>query len=171
MVMGVIGFIMSLIAVMAYTGVTAWQKQSTRLQMENQAQNFMYILTEKLRQAQPGTVSISNVSGEMNESEIYFNLVGQNNPVTFCLKTVTGTGGAQDRKILFFDPEYTGNTTTATYLAGGQVLASNVISLYFTYPNVSDTSRILVSLSLQKYPFKNKPPVYYQASEEVYVRN
>lgn len=171
MVMAVIGFIMSLIAVMSYTGVTAWQKQSTRLQMENQAQNFMYLLTQKLRQAQPSTVTITNQPGEMNESEIYFTMTGQTSPVTFCLKTTSGTGGAVDRKILMFDPKTIGSTPTASYLSGGQVLASNVVSLYFTYPNISDSSRILISLSMQQYPFKNKPPVYFQSSEEVYVRN
>ena len=55
MVMAVVGFIMALLAVLASTGVTAWQKQSIRIQMESQSQAFMYLLTQKLRQAQPGT--------------------------------------------------------------------------------------------------------------------
>lgn len=166
MVMAVIGFIMSLIATLAYFGVTAWQKQSTRLQLESQAQSFMYILTEKLRQAQPGTVSISNYSGEMNESLITFTMVGQTNPVSIYLKTTTGTGGAEDRKIWMFEPSSTG-----TYLPGGQMLASNVISLYFTYPSSSDSQRVIASISLQKYPLKNKAPVTYADQETIYIRD
>lgn len=168
MVLGVIGFIMSLIAVLAYTGVSAWQKQSARLQLESQSQNFMYVLTEKLRQAQPGTVQISNYAGEMNESMITFTQSGQGSPVSIYLKSLKGSGGAVDRQVWMFEPA---GPATPVYSAQGQLLAANVVSLYFTYPNISDTSRILVNLSMQKVPFKNKPPVYYQAQEVVYVRN
>lgn len=172
MVLGVIGFIMSLIAVLAYTGVTAWQKQTVRLAMENQAQSFFYVLTEKLRQAQPSSVAISNYAPttEMNMSMITFTETNQTNPVSIYLKTVKGTGSIQDRQIWLLDPEYVTNTSTASY-SGGQVLASNVVSLYFTYPKISDTTRIQVSLSMEQYPFKNKPPVDYQATQVIYVRN
>lgn len=172
MVMAVIGFVMSLIATLAWFGVSSWQKQSTRIQIETQAQGFFYILTEKLRQAQPSTVSISNYPGEMNESMITFTPTNQSSPISIYLKTLTGPGGQiTDRQILMFEPEYAVNTAVASYSAGGQVLASNVVSLYFTYPMISDTSRIMVSLSQEKYPFKNKPPVNFQSTQVIYVRN
>ena len=172
MVLGVIGFIMSLIAVMAFTGMTAWQKQSVRLKLENQAQNFMYVLSDKLRQAQPGSVLITNYSGEMSNSMITFTQVNQSHPVSIYLQTVNGTGGAKDRKVWMFEPVSNGAPTpTYSYSAQGQILATNVVSLYFTYPKIADNTRIQVSISLEQYPFKNKPPVNYQATEIIYVRN
>src|SRR5437016_4427137 len=63
MVIGIIGFVMSLIATLSFVGMRAWQKQNARVKLESQAQNFIYILSYDLRQAQAGTVAISNYPG------------------------------------------------------------------------------------------------------------
>lgn len=173
MVMAVIGFVMSLISVLAYTGVSAWQKQSVRIQLESQAQNFMYVLSYNLRQAQPGSVAISNYPGEMNESMISFTLTNGSNPVSIYLKTIKNAAGTvMDRQVFLSEPRYKNAATpTPTYATGGELLATNVVSLYFTFPKISDTSRVLANIALQKSPMKNKLPVIYQAQQVIYVRN
>lgn len=168
MVIGIIGFVMALISTMAYVGMTAWQKQKTRVKLESQAQSFMYITSFQLRQANPSTVSISNLSGEMNNSLITFTPAGKSNPVSVYLKTLTGSGGkVLSRQAIFSEPA--GNTITPTY--SQQVVATDVLSLYFTYPKIADNSRVLINLSLQNYPFKNKEPVAIQSQEVVDIRN
>jgi hypothetical protein len=109
----------------------------------------------------------------MNESMITFTMVNQSSPVSIYMRTVNATGGssAQDRKIWMLEPSYTNSTPTTVSYGTGQILASNVVSLYFTYPKIADTSRIQVSLSMQQAPLQNKPPVSYMTTEVIYVRN
>jgi prepilin-type N-terminal cleavage/methylation domain-containing protein len=175
-VIAIIGIVMSAIATISLQAIKSYGNQNARLQMESQAQNFIYILTEKLRQAAPGTVSISNFTppAENNESMIIFTEINQSNPVSIYLKTTTGTGGkVLDRRILMFEPLYSvsGGVTTVTYSTGGNVLASNVVSLYFTYPMINNNSRIQVSLSQEKIPFAKQVPVDLQTTQVIYTRN
>jgi len=167
-VVGVIAFVMGLVLVLANTGLTAWQKQSARVNLESYAQHVMTVLSYNLHQAQPGTVSMPKYPGELNESQISFKLIGSSNPVSMYLKSVlTSSGAVADRQVIFTEPK--GNTTTPAYTP--VVLAANVISLYFTYPKISDTSRVLVNIALQSTPLKNKSPVIYQSQEVIYIRN
>jgi Tfp pilus assembly protein PilW len=171
---GLIGLVMSLIFVLTYAGVRAYASQSARVTMETQSQSFMYILTEKLRQAQPGTIGIANLTGENNESMIFFMELNQSNPVTIGLKTLKNSAGKiTDRQILMYEPVYSvsGGVTTATYSASGNILAGSVVSLYFTFPFINDNTRVQVSLSQEKYPFSNQPPVNLQSTQVIYVRN
>jgi hypothetical protein len=165
MVVGLIGFIMGIISTLSYVGVTAWQKQKTRTQLESQAQSFMYVATYQLRQANPSTISISNAAGEMNNSCISFTPAGKSNPVSIYLHTLTSGGVTLSRQAVFSEP-------VGSPVAYSQnVVATNVMSLYFTFPKISDTSRVLVNLSLFAYPFKNKEPVLIQSQEMVNIRN
>lgn len=167
MVVGIIGFVMAIISTLSYVGVTSWQKQKARTQLETQSQNFMYVLSYQLRQADPSTIAISNVSGEMNNSLIVFTPVGKSNPVSVYLRTLKDAGGnVLTRQAVYSEP--LGNTVTPTY--SQNALATNVLSLYFTFPKITDTSRVLVNLALQTYPFKNKEPVYIQSQEMVDIR-
>ena len=168
MVVGLIGLVMALITSLSYTGITAWQKQSARIQLEAQAQSFMYVLSYNLRQADPSTVSISSLAGEMNESLITFSMAGKTNPVSIFLKTIAGSGTKLDRQILISEPLSAASTI---YSTNPQVLAQNVVSLYFTFPKIADTSRVMVNLTLQNTPLKNKEPVFLQTQETIYVRN
>ncbi len=165
--LGIVGFIMAIITVLLYIGTTAWTKQTTRIRMETQGQNFIQILTYDLRQAVPGTVKITNTAGEMNNSMITFTMNGKSSPVSFYMKTMTSSTGQKSRQIIYSEPY--GNTITPSYST--QVLAQNVVSVYYTYPKISDTSRIMVNLSVELTPLKNKPPVMYQTQETIYVRN
>jgi hypothetical protein len=168
MVIGITMFVMSLVVSLAYTGMSAWQRQTARMQLESDAQNVMYILTYNLRQAQKGTVSISSLGGEQPMSLIYFTPINKSNPVSMFLKSVTTPGGkVMKRQIRFAEPK----GTVASPVYTEKVVAQDVVSLYFTFPMVSDPSRVLINLGLQKRPFKNKAPVVYQAQEIVYVRN
>ena len=168
---GLIGFTMSLIFVLTYAGVRSYASQSARVQMETQSQALMYVLTEKLRQAQPGTIGIANLAGENNESMIFFTMTGQTNPVTIGLKTIkNGAGKITDRQVFMWEPQYIGSST-ATYNSNGVLLATNVVSLYFTLPFINDSSRVQVSLAQEKYPFVNQPAVNLQTTQVIYARN
>jgi Tfp pilus assembly protein PilE len=168
MVVGIIGFIMALISTLSYVGVTAWQKQKTRVKLETQSQNFMYVATYQLRQANPSSIAISNLAGEMNNSLIVFTPSGKSNPVSIYLKTLKNSSGqVLARQAVYSEP--LGNTVTPTY--SQNVVATDVMSLYFTFPKITDTSRVLINLSMQAYPFKNKAPVYIQSQEMVNIRN
>jgi type II secretory pathway pseudopilin PulG len=166
-VVGIIGLAMALLAKMTLAGLRAWEKQWSRLKLERQAQSFMYALSYNLRQAQPGTVAISNYPGEMNNSMITFTLVNGSNPVSFYLKTLKSGTRIMERQVVFYEPY--GNTTTPSYAP--KVLASDVLSLYFTYPKISDTTRVIANISLYSTPLKNQDPVFFQSQETVYVRN
>ena len=168
-VIGVIGIAMALVATLTLAGVKAWQKQWTRVKLERQAQSFMYTLTYNLRQAQPGPIQISNNTGELNNSLITFTPVGQSLPVSFYLKTLTTSGGKVLSKQAIFSQ---GVTTSAPSTVFSQnVMATDVMSLYFTFPSYADTSRVMVNISLFKTPLAGTAPVYFQAQETVYVRN
>lgn len=172
-VVGIIAFVMSLLTLLSYTGVTAWQKQSARVKLEAEAQNFMYVLSYKLRQAQPGTVSISRFPGETQpNSMITFTMVGQSSPVSCFLRTLTGPGGKiMHRQVVLLEPVFLTPVASPVYGGSGNILATDVVSLYFTYPKISDNTRVLVSIAVERVPFKKKVPVSYQAQEIIYIRN
>jgi len=131
----------------------------------------MYILPYDLRQAQPGAVTITTAPGETQpNSMIVFTLANASSPVSVYLKTITSASGkVSDKLALLSEPVSIGGTPT--YLSGQQVLASNLVSLYFTYPSSIDTSRVIANLAQQKTPFKNKVPVQVQSQEIINVRN
>lgn len=165
-VIGVIMFVMSMVTVLSKVGLTAWQKQTARVKLETYAQNVMTVLAYNLRQAQPGTVSISNNTGELNESMITFKLIGNTNPVSIYLQSQKNSSGTiVNRQVIFTEPE----GSTPSYLP--KVLATNVVSLYFTYPKISDTSRIMANIALRSVPLKSLSAVYFQSQEIIYVRN
>jgi len=166
-VIGVIGLAMALMSKLTLSGLRAWEKQWARVKMERQAQNFMYVLSYNLRQAQPATVAITNYPGEMNNSLITFTLVGQTKPVTFYLKTIKSGSKIMVRQAIFVEPK--GNTTTPTYAP--QVLATDVLSLYFTYPKIADTSRVAANISLYGTPLYKKDPVFFQSQETIFIRD
>jgi len=144
-----IGIVMAVIATLTLAGVRAWQKQFARQKLERQAQSFMYDLSYQLRQAQTNSVGISNLSGEMNNSLIWFIPVGQSNPVSFYLQSVKKSGGSvMERQAVFAQPItwISGGVTTTTY--SHNVLATDFLSLLFTYPDITDPSRVVANISL-----------------------
>jgi type II secretory pathway pseudopilin PulG len=166
-VVGIIGIAMALLAKLTLAGLGAWEKQWARVKMEKQAQTFMYVLSYNLRQAQPGTVAITNNPGEMNNSLITFTLVGQSKPVSFYLRTLKSGSKIMERQAVFVEAK--GNTTTPTYAP--QVLATDVLSLYFTYPKIADITRVAANISLYATPLNRKDPVFFQSQETIYIRN
>jgi prepilin-type N-terminal cleavage/methylation domain-containing protein len=165
--LGIIGFIMAMITFLLSVGTTAWAKQNARLKMETQAMSVIQILTYGLRQSNPSTITITNLSGETNNSLIKYTTYGSSNPVSIYLQTTTLSNGTKKRQILFAEP--LGNTTTPTY--SPRVMADNVVQLYFTFPKITDTSRVLVNYAAETYPLKNKSAVMYQTQETIYARN
>lgn len=172
-VMGIIGFVMSLIFTFSYLGVRSWQNQTVRAKLIRQAQDFTYVASYQLRQAQQGTVIITNYPGEASNSLITFTPIGKSNPVSIYMRTVTqvqsGVTVSLSRQVFF--KQVTSFAGTPTVSVNDEVLATDVASLYFTYPDASDDSRVLMCISLRKQPLKTASPVDVQQQETVNIRN
>ena len=164
---GIVGFIMAMVTVLLSIGTTAWAKQNARIKMETQAQDLIQLFTYGLRQSNPSTITITNLAGEAPNSLIKYTSYGKSSPVSIYLKTSTLANGTKKRQIFFAEP--IGNTITPTYTP--RPIADNVVELYFTFPKITDTSRVIVNFAAETYPLKNKSPVMYQTQETIYARN
>jgi type II secretory pathway pseudopilin PulG len=161
-----IGIAMALLAKMMFAGNQAWQNQWARVKMESQAQKVITLLTYNLRQAVPNTVAISNQTGEMNNSMITFNRTDGSGSYSFYMKSLMKGTTVMEREVVFTAPASIGSANPVT-----NVLATDVLALYFTYPNLPDTSRVIANISMYKHPLNATQPVFFQSQETIYIRN
>jgi Tfp pilus assembly protein PilE len=165
---GIIGFIMSLIVVMAHVGVTAWKRQYVRLKLEQDGQSVMNHLALNLRQAQANSVVISRWGAEMDYSLISFDMVGKSDFRHYYFLRTLGSGPLANRSIVYSMPrvDALGNTRWSD-----TTLASNVVHVFFTFPNYNNRTQVLANFSMRRIAFQDKPPVVVQVRELVYARD
>lgn len=165
---GIIGFVMSLIVVMTNVGVTAWKRQYTRLKMEQDAQAVMNHLSMNLRQARANSVVISRWNTKMDYSLISFDRVDAADLRHYYFLRTVGTGETASRNLMYSMPSVDGAGVTVW---SETILATNVMHLFFTFPNYNNRTQILANATFRRLPFRGKAPVVVQAKEIIYARD
>lgn len=175
MTVGLIGFVMALVASLAYVGVTAWKRQYARLQLERDAQAAIYVLAKNLRQARSGTITISKYNNPLGVTELDFSLISfepQNwsGVRHYCyVKSIPdASGNVKSRQLVYVEPQPDGLGNTRY---PEKVLGSGLFQGFFTFPDLQDPSQVLVNWTFSAQPFKDQAPIYVQTKEIVYARN
>jgi len=122
----------------------------TKLQLQEEARATMYLMTRELRQAQSGTITITQATGQPYYSQISFQKFGSAQTMTY---TQNGSN-----LVLTNGTNITTLTTDLAYLA-------------FTFPHSDDMTILSVSLTLQKQIYGGQFKALHMASERVRVMN
>lgn len=127
------------------------QLNTARLALQREARLTMATINRNLRQAQQGTIQISQLSGQPYYSSISFTRI-DNTDYNF---TQQGTNLIMT----------TANPSTT------KILSENLRYLAFAPPRAEDLSIISVALTLEKKIYEGKSKALHMASEKVMIMN
>lgn len=171
---GIVGFVMAIIFSVSYWGVVAWQKQFARNKLLREAQQVMFILSAKLREAQASSITIDRFSAaEPDYSRISFTTI-DTGPVRYQFY-LRKPPGARRGQLIMNEPRISGGVTINT----STVLATDVHTLFFALPDASKTNLVIINLTLDRSVASGKSraareprqTISVQSKEEVFVRN
>jgi prepilin-type N-terminal cleavage/methylation domain-containing protein len=123
-----------------------------RLELQREARATMYVITRELRQAQSSTITISQVAGQPNYSQISFTKQTLQNGVNV---------------ILFQN----GNTLSLTEGNNTSILTNHLAYLAFAFPRSDDMTIVSVAMTLQEQIYNGAYKALHMASERVRVMN
>lgn len=134
-------------------GWQLWKRTFDDLLLQSKARRVMGIVTQALREAKPGTLTLSSPSGMYSRVDF-----------------VDGRGRGWAFKKTAWKADYVmrtadGVTTTTNFLT------DNVAFLSFTFPSFQDRGMIDVGITLSSTPYTRARKLVVQLSERVMFRN
>jgi Tfp pilus assembly protein PilW len=137
-------------------GYRNWKKSFDTLILQRNSRLAMATITRALREASPGTVSITTPSGMPMFSNISFT-DGRGNNWAFWQK------GSRI---------YMGSPPPAGVASATSMLASDIDALSFTYPSFQQTNLIQIGILGRKIPYQgSESPIIVQLVEQTFLRN
>lgn len=148
-VVAILGIIVSGFAVLITNLTRFWRLNLARTEVQREARRCLSLMNQNIRQAQASTVTIDQITSNPPWSRITFATIG----------TVT-TSYYQDRNKLY-------------QIVSGQtsMLAENLRSIAFWYPETSDTSIISISLCFEKATYEGGTKALQLSIEKVRIMN
>ncbi len=153
-VMGIVSALFAVAAPLLMQANRQFILVRTKLELQQEARGIMYILTRNLRQAQAGTITISQVSGQPFYSKISF---------------TKQTAVAGVSSTLVFQQE--GTVLYQVMGTSKRVLSRNLSYLAFTFPRSDDMGIISVSVTFRKNIYEGRNKALHMASEKVRIMN
>ena len=118
-----------------------------RADLQGQARAVMYVITRELRQAQSGTITIDQVSGQPYYSRITFT---KEQGVTMC----------------FYQK---GNKLIQQVGTNVQTLSTSLVYMAFSFPRSDNMGIVSVSMTLQENIYQGQTKALHLASQQVRV--
>lgn len=152
-VVAIIG-IMALIGPRLFLGLTRYfRMNSARHEIQRDSRNVLEIINRNLRQAESGSLAVSQQTGQPPYSKISFD------------KFITTSTA---RSMSFYQ---SGETLYQVDNGSTRALCGNLRYIAFSYPRTDDATIISISLTLEKATFEGKSKALHLAVEKVRIMN